>query len=390
MRRLLTLGCLCLLAPPVAGQVSGTLDLGAGTYRPERATPGGVASIAPALRYHGDGLNLDLAGTYTDVPEGRWNFQGLTTAAVRALRAGPVTAELVGEVDWTSHYQVRGTTALTGLGRLTLDGRGSTRFWLGGGAGTASALGQHRALRRTELGTRAQLAGVELEFTLFRSSFALMGNPGAVDSLAPDTLGTQPQTHDTSALRSALTDAVISGRWRIGTVGFDASLGRRFSRSTSELTLWGLTAYRGITPLLDLVASAGRSGSDPVTAAPSSRYFALGLRFRFRSGQAPLVIPPSRSADRDDFHLGPALGSGREILLHVPEAQQVELAGDFTDWRPVRLDRWHDGAWRTVLTIPPGLHRLAIRVDGGSWRAPPGLHPLTSEFGGEVAEIVVE
>ena len=390
MRRLVMLGSLWLLAPAAAAQVSGTLDLGAGTYHPERASPGGVASIAPALRYHGDGFNLDLAGTYTDVPEGRWNFQGTTSAAVRALRAGPVTGELVGEGDWTSHYQVRGTTALTGLGRLTLDPGGSTRLWLSQGAGIASALGQRRALRRTELGTRTQLAGVEVEFTLFRSSFTLMGNPGASDSPSPDTLGVAPETHDTSALRSALTDAVVSGRWRIGTVGFDASLGRRFSRSTSALTLWGLTAYRGITPLLDLVASAGRSGSDPVTAAPGSRYFALGLRFRFRSGQAPLVIPPSRSADRAAFHLGPALGSGREILLHVPQANRVELAGDFTDWRPVQLDPWADGAWRTVLTIPAGLHRLAIRVDGGPWRAPPGLRPVASEFGGEVAEIVVE
>jgi hypothetical protein len=43
-----------------------------------------------------------------------------------------------------------------------------------------------------------------------------------------------------------------------------------------------------------------------------------------------------------------------------------------------------------VLSIPPGLHRLAIRVDGGRWHAPPGARPIPSEFGGEVAEIVVE
>jgi hypothetical protein len=182
----------------------------------------------------------------------------------------------------------------------------------------------------------------------------------------------------------------VSGRWRIGTVGFDASVGRRFSRSRPELTLWGLTAYRGITPLLELVASAGRSGSDPATAAPGSRYFALGLRVRFRGGPAPLIHPASPAADRAAFRIGPALGSGREIVIHLPQARRVELAGDFTDWRPVPLDPWVEGAWRTVLTIPPGLHRLAIRMDGEAWRAPPGLRPLTSEFGGEVAEIVVE
>jgi hypothetical protein len=392
MNRLIPPLCLWLLAVPAvpaAAQVSGTIDLGAGTYRPERAIPGGVASIAPALRYQGPGFDLGLAGTYTDAPAGRWNFQGATTARLRAFRSGPVAADLVAEADWTSHYRVRGTTTLTGLGRLTLNPGGAAQVWAAQGAGIAAALGRRRAVRRTELGTRTQLGGVELGFTLLRSSFTLMGRPGESDSPSSDTLGTNPQPRDTTALRSALTDAMVSGRWRIGTVGFDASLGRRFSRSASQLTLWGLTAYRGITPLLELVASAGRSGSDPVTAAPGSRYFALGLRFRFRGGPAPLLLPPP-PAHQSAFQLGPALGSGREIVLRVPGAHRVELAGDFTDWRPVPLDPWREGAWRTVLTVAPGLHRLAIRVDGGPWRAPPGLRPQTSEFGGEVAEIVVE
>jgi hypothetical protein len=388
MNRVVPLAWLCLLAVPAAAQVSGTVDLGAGTYHPERGTPAGVASVAPALRYRGAGFDLDLAGTYTDAPA-RWNFQGAGSAAYRVPAIGPLGAELVGEADWTSHYRVRGTTSLTGLGRLTLDPGHGTRIWLGRGVGIASALGDRRAVRRTELGTRAQLAGVELGFTLFHSSFTLMGNPGESDSPS-DTLGTQPGPRDSSALRSSLTDAVVTGRWRLGSLGFDASLGRRFGSGNSRLTLWGLSAYRGITPMLEVVASAGRSGSDPVTAVPGSRYFAMGLRFRFRGGPAPLAPPQSRPADRAGFHLGPALGAGREIVVRVARAHRVELAGDFTDWRPVSLEPWADGGWRTVLTIAPGLHRLAIRVDGGSWRAPPGLRPLASEFGGEVAELVVE
>jgi hypothetical protein len=390
MSRLLRLGWLVLLATPAAAQMSGTLDLGAGTYRPDRATPGGVASIAPSLRYHGAAFDLDAAGTYTDAPAGRWNFQGATAATFRALRSGPVQAELVGEADWTSHYRVRGTTTLTGLGRIVLEPGGGARLWLGRGAGLASALGRRRAVRRTELGTSAQVGGVELGFTLLSSSFTLMGEPGRSESPSLDTLGTEPESRDTFALRSTLTDAVVSGRWRIASVGFDASLGRRFSRSTPQLTLWGVSAYRGITPVLELVASAGRSGSDPVTAVPGSRYVALGLRFHLRGGPPALTLPPSPRANRAAFHLGPAVGSGREIVVRLPDAHRVELSGDFTDWRPVPLDPWADGAWRTVLSIPPGLRRLAIRVDGGEWHAPPGLRPVASEFGGEVAEIVVE
>jgi hypothetical protein len=378
-----------LVATPGAAQVTATVDVGAGAYRPDRATPGGVASIAPWIRYHGRTLDLDLAGTYTDVPDGRWNLQGATAATVRALRSGPFSAELVGEADWTSHSEARGTTAFIGTGRLAVAPSRGTRLWLGRGTGAASALGRGRSVQRTELGASAFLAGVQVGLTLLRSSWTLMGQPEAVGAPG-DTLGTDPPPRDTVALGAALTDATVSGRWRLGTVGFDASLGRRFGRSTPGLTLWGVSAYRGITPLLEFVASAGRSGSDPVTAVPGSRYFALGLRLRMRAGAPPLLLPPTTTTDAAPFHLGPALGSGREIVVRLPGAHQVELAGDFTDWRPIRLDPWGEGAWRTVVTIPPGLRRLAVRVDGGVWHAPPGLRPITSEFGGEVAEIVVE
>ena len=389
MRYIFRFGWPLLLTAQAAAQVTATVDVGAGAYRPDRATPGGVASIAPWIRYHGRSVDLDLAGTYTDVPDGRWNFQGATAATFRAARFGPFAAELVGEADWTSHYQARGTSALTGTGHLTLQPGRATRFWLGRGRGVASALGRSRAVQRTELGTSAYVAGVQIGFTLLRSSWSLVGQPAA-EGTPGDTLGSEPPPRDTTAFGSAVTDAVLSGRWRLGTVGFDASLGRRFGRSTPGLTLWGVSAYRGITPLLEFVASAGRSGSDPVTAVPGSRYFALGLRLRVRAGPPPLVLPPTAAADAAPFRVGPALGSGREIVLRLVGAHRVELAGDFTDWRPVPLDPWGDGAWRTVLTIPRGLHRLAVRVDGGAWHAPPGLRPLTSEFGGEVAEIVVE
>ena len=270
MRHILRFGWPLLLTAQAAAQVTATVDVGAGAYRPDRATPGGVASIAPWIRYHGRSVDLDLAGTYTDVPDGRWNFQGATAATFRAARFGPFTAELVGEADWTSHDQARGTTAVTGAGRLALEPGRASRLWLGRGTGVASALGRSRAVQRTELGTSAYVAGVQIGFTLLRSSWAPMGQPAA-EGAPGDTLSSEPRPRDTTALGSALTDAVLSGRWRLGTVGFDASLGRRFGRSTPGFMLWGVSAYRGLTPLLEFVASAGRSGSDPVTAVPRAK-----------------------------------------------------------------------------------------------------------------------
>jgi hypothetical protein len=40
--------------------------------------------------------------------------------------------------------------------------------------------------------------------------------------------------------------------------------------------------------------------------------------------------------------------------------------------------------------LPPGVHTLAVRVDGGAWGAPPGLPAADDGFGGEVGTLVVE
>jgi hypothetical protein len=187
-----------------------------------------------------------------------------------------------------------------------------------------------------------------------------------------------------------LTDAVLSGRWRIRSLDFDASFGRRFSRFTPETTIWGLSASRGISPALALVAAAGRAGSDPVTSVPGARYFALGLRLKVGSQVMPALPAPVAPAKTAPFRIGPAVASGREIVIQAAGARTVELAGDFTDWTPVMLQPWGDDAWRTRLPISPGLHHLAIRIDGGAWQAPSGTRPITSDFDGEVAEVIVE
>ncbi|MGH7581431.1 MAG: glycogen-binding domain-containing protein, partial [Gemmatimonadales bacterium] len=139
-----------------------------------------------------------------------------------------------------------------------------------------------------------------------------------------------------------------------------------------------------------MVAAAGRSGSDPVTSVPGARNFALGLRLKVGP---PVLAPapaPAAASATTPFRIGPAVAAGREVVIQARDAQGVELAGDFTDWKPIPLQPWGDDGWRALFSITPGLHRLAIRIDGGAWQAPPGTRPVTSEFGGEVAEVAVE
>ena len=377
-------------APDVSAQLAGTLDMGAGTYRPERAIPGGIASIAPTLRYFSGPLELAGTGVYSDAPAGRWNFQGGTAATLRSPAIGAFHFEATGNAEWTSHYRARGATIFTGGVRAYVTPGAGTRVWIGRYLGQASALGARRPMERSEIGGSANLGSVQLEFSLANTTVdrSLMFGPnGPRDSLE----GSSPIPTETNQVdRVALTDAVVSGRWRIRSVEIDALVGRRFSRTTPEITIWGVSASRSISPSLALVGAAGRSASDPVTSVPGARYFALGLRLKVGSS-LPVVLPtlPVATATAP-FRIGPPLSAGREIVVQAPKAEAVELAGDFTDWKPVALQRWGVDGWRVLLPVAPGLHRLAIRIDGGEWHAPPGTRAVINEFGGQVAEVVVE
>ena len=94
------------------------------------------------------------------------------------------------------------------------------------------------------------------------------------------------------------------------------------------------------------------------------------------------------------FIAGPRLSieagaaGARNIEVGARGAQRVELMADFTDWSPVELERDGD-VWRFERAIPPGLHRVAIRIDGGAWTAPANLPRVNDDLGGVVGLISV-
>lgn len=383
-----------LLAGSAAAQVRGSLDVGAGTYRPDRAIPGGIASIAPTIYLERGSFRLGASGIYSDAPAGRWNFQGTTLAQIRSPELGPLQLEATGQVDVTRHFAARGVTAATGELRAYLRPFPGSTIWAARAGGSAASLGSRRPLRRNLIGASARVGGVEVGLSLASSTFDLMGGATRGTAQPGDSIATgtpTPQAGEGPAnRRMSLTDAVVSTRWRVSEVDVDLALGRRFGHNTPELTIWGVSASRNLTSNLALVAGAGRAGSDPVTAVPGSRYLVMGLRLRLGPPASTAFGPQPAASDHTPFRIGPPLPAGREVVVRAPGARQVELAGDFTDWKPVTLQPAGDHGWRAVLPIRSGLHRLAVRIDGGPWQAPPGARPIRNEFGGEVAEIVVE
>ena len=67
----------------------------------------------------------------------------------------------------------------------------------------------------------------------------------------------------------------------------------------------------------------------------------------------------------------------------------MEIAGDFSDWQPVALAPAGEGVWRTSLSLAPGVHRVALRINGGDWIAPPGLSAVPDDFVGSAGLLIV-
>ncbi|MEP6835596.1 MAG: glycogen-binding domain-containing protein [Gemmatimonas sp.] len=78
------------------------------------------------------------------------------------------------------------------------------------------------------------------------------------------------------------------------------------------------------------------------------------------------------------------------LMIDAPAAGYVEMMGDATAWTISNMSRGGDGRWRAELKLTVGAHRLAVRVDGGDWIAPPGLPLARNDFGNPVGLLVME
>ncbi len=54
------------------------------------------------------------------------------------------------------------------------------------------------------------------------------------------------------------------------------------------------------------------------------------------------------------------------FTLVVPQANHVELVGDFTDWEqhPIPLKKQTNGVWKATKSLPPGTYEYRFLVDG--------------------------
>ena len=81
-------------------------------------------------------------------------------------------------------------------------------------------------------------------------------------------------------------------------------------------------------------------------------------------------------------------GATLVVVVNASAEHRIEVAGSFSGWEPVPLVRTA-GGWEASVALGSGAHRVAVRVDGGAWRAPANLGKVKDGFGGTSGIIVV-
>jgi hypothetical protein len=160
---------------------------------------------------------------------------------------------------------------------------------------------------------------------------------------------------------------------------FSAVLGRRVVGSVAvNHATAGITI--AATPVVAIQLAAGNYPANRMLGMAAGKFVNAGLTMRIGRASGSMPAPAGAPA--------PMTGSTR-IASRAADAQRVELAGDFTKWKPVPATRASNGVWYADIALPPGEYRYAFRIDGKEWRVPEGVAAADDEFGGKTAWLTV-
>ena len=360
-----------LVAGPVQAQLPSRLDAGGGT--------GGSA--------FGWQPRVGLSGETQTAPLGLWSasFHGAfartasTTALQYELLAGA-------KLSWAA-------TPTRGV-------------WLGGDVVKRNGFKDAIEQPRIETGGWQRIGNVVVSVSAVRRSASVSGNAyfsrtiTTYNSYLDSTTGhwdstrvvrtITDSTHRSGLQRWAETEAAAV--WEGQLVSAGVEMGGRLASRGVPAGAWASAnlAVRLSAPL-SLVVGAGNSTGGRFALDAEHRYVTLGFRISPGLTTAASEVHPFEPASALSTLVVEAVGEGSyRLALSAPRASRVEITGDFTEWKPVMLERGSDGRWTLTLPLAAGTHRLNARIDGGSWIVPPGLTTMNDDFAGEVGLIVIE
>ena len=360
-------------APGALAQASASLEAGVSHVDYDGFLPSGAASVTPSLRLERAWAALTARGTALAFESGNTSLQGAVAASLYAPLSREWRAEVAGTLGGSRYEDFAEFWHALARGRVHRIA-GQSGIWLGGSAGRTSYGAGSRGVIAAEGGGWARIRDVSLS--------AAISVTGVGDTTWADLEG--------------------FARWSWRNLIVDANGGfRAFSQGAGSGAYGELTGTYAVNDRLALVLGGGRYPVDPVRGSIAGRYATAALRVRLTGdAEAPAARLARAAADpvmaengnlRARFDLVPVNGavSTYELVIRAPLAERVEIMASFTDWEPQLLQRAADGTWRLRWRLPPGVHRLNVRLDGGSWVAPAGTTPMPDDFGGQVGVFVI-
>ena len=354
-----------------AQRVETTIDVGATGIRYADSISTAAATLSPAIRMDASHATLGLAGSISELGTNAWTAQAALDGSTFTPFVATLRGELAGNAAGSAHEDGTRTGQLQALARIHLV-RDVWGVWVGGGAGRAWDGSSAHMLVFGD-------AGAWLRSRAFTA--LLSAAPTAVD-------------HSMRYI-----DFALGARWVLAREEIGATVGARTGNGLiTGSTSWGsVSGVFWLMPHVGVVAGAGTYPPDLAQGFPNGRYVSIALRFdtqpRLRrvpglgatraTKEPPLrdSMVAARSILVAQFDTESS-GAVRTIRVRAPGAGVVQLSGDMSNWVPIALTPLGDGWWTIALAMPAGAHLVSLRVDNGPWEAPPGLVPVTDEFGG--------
>ncbi len=364
-----------LLLPLAAqAQQQFTFDLGGGKTHHQFNPDANVVSLAPRYQMMSGIARMDLGFLYTRGTALAWNAEGNISAAFDTRLGKNVSLEMAGSGWWTAHELGSGTRELL-LQPMLRIATPAAILGFQAGLGRASTKFDNVPFGTMGLSLAGNIGAIEFLGQVSRTAFARAAlrssNEWANDGISPDTL-IKRYVNDYADAGLMIGATALGAR-------FEAGVEQRLGKPEFRATGWRLQGARAIAEHLLAFVSAGRILSELTTDLPARNFTAMGLRWLWGR---PTQGSPRPSPERDGFRSERVGAEAIRLGVRASAATSVEVMGDFTDWQPANLIRDADGWWELIRELRPGLHRLNVRYDGGTWRAPPGLPTEKDEFGG--------